>query len=332
METTTQHPLSQAFIQQASVIIGHRQEIRGVQPLNQTDIQRECDNIKAVSPRILQAGLDGEDGVYFFKYRLQGEAIQTHCEAADSPAVALYYGVKALKSDGISCKLSFPKPVIKDFRPSPLTQQQEVSARRDLGVLFINFKDDVDEALVSTLQIDSQLNLLEAILNDFENAYWDDEVTGGILARRTIGEAQEWVENQYQFKAQEIGALSNDEKRTRSIAPQNIVDTEVEPYPTYRLTMKELALREIYEGRGIHTLEAANRIARESNYTSGQKLLDDFNKFRGNATNRTGFENTREINWMVGRIKRLLPLLSEKAKQQAKSEMETLIAALPITI
>jgi len=198
--------------------------------------------------------------------------------------------------------------------------------------LSSHFKVDVDEALASTFQIDSQLNLLEAILNDFENAEWDDEVAGGVLAHRVIIEAQEWVESQYHSKTQEIEALSDDEKRGRSITAQNIMDTEAEPYPTYRLTLKELALREIYEGRGIHTLEAANRIARESNYTSGQKLLDDFNKFRGNATNRTGFENTREINWMVGRIKRLLPLLSKKAKQQAKSEMETLVAALPITI
>ena len=332
METTTQHPLSQAFIQQASVIIGHRQEIRGIQPLNQNDIQRECDNIKAVSPRFLQVELVGQDGNYCFKYRLQGQEIQIHCADADSPAVALYYGVQALKSDGISCKLSFPKPIIKDFRPPPLTQEQEVSARRELGVLSSHFKVDVDEALASTFQIDSQLNLLEAILNDFENAEWDDEVAGGVLAHRVIIEAQEWVESQYHSKTQEIEALSDDEKRGRSITAQNIMDTEAEPYPTYRLTLKELALREIYEGRGIHTLEAANRIARESNYTSGQKLLDDFNKFRGNATNRTGFENTREINWMVGRIKRLLPLLSKKAKQQAKSEMETLVAALPITI
>ena len=328
METNTQHPLSQAFIQQASVIIGHRQEIRNIHPLNQNDIQRECEKIRAVSPRILQADLDCQEGSYFFKYRLNGQSFQIHCEAADSPAVALYYGVNALKSDGIGYKLSFPKPIIKDCRLQPFTQDLETSARRELGVLFSHFKVDVDEALASALEIDSQLDLLEAILNDFANVDWEDEVAGGTLARRQIEEAEKWVEERLDFKVQEIEALSDDEKQGRSITTPNTMDDDAEPCPAYRLTLKEVALREIYEGRGIHTSEEANRIARENHYTSGQALLDDFNLLRGNVSNRTGFDKPREINWMVGRIRRLLPLLSEKARQQAKSEMETLMARI----
>jgi hypothetical protein len=325
MEITTQHSLSQAFIQQASVIIGHRQEIRGIQPLNQNDIQRECDNIKAVSPRIIQAGLDGEDGVYFFKYRLQGQAIQTHCEAADSPAVALYYGVKALKSDGISCKLSFPKPNIKDLRQPPYSLDQEISVRSELRGLLSSFEEQVEEALASTPHIEAQLDILQAILTDLESADWDDETTGSVLAQWAVSRAEKWAEERYQFKVQEIKALPDDERQRRSATPRNLPHNEVNDAPTRRITLAELALIEVYESRHLD-IEAANRLACKHGYSSGQRLLKDYNAFDGKPNKRIGLDKPRPRNWMVKRLKYILPLLSTVARQKAEKELQTLMA------
>ena len=323
METTTHHPLSQAFIQQTSVIIGHRQEIRGIQPLNQNGIQRECDNIKAVSPRSLQAGLDEEDGVYFFKYRLQGQAIQTHCETADSPAVALYYGVKALKSDGISYKLSFPKPNIKDLRKPPYTLDQEISVRSELRGLLSSFEEQVEEALASTLHIEAQLDILQAILTDLESADWDDETTGSVMARWAVNRAEKWAEERYEFKVQEIEALPDDEKQRSCAALRNNPHTEANDTPTHGLTLAELALIEIYEGRFLN-IEAANRLALKNGLSCGQRLLAKFNLF-DTPKQRTGIDTSRSRNYMVKSLKRLLPLLSEKGRQKAEKEMQTLM-------
>lgn len=326
METNTQHPLSQAFIQQASVIIGHRQEIRGVHPLNQNDIQRECEKIRAVSPRILQADLDGQEGSYFFKYRLQGQSFQIHCEAADTPAVALYYGVKALKDDGINYLLSFPKPAIKDFRPSPLTQDQEVSARRELGGLFINFKVDVDEALASSFQIDSQLNFLEAILNDLESVEWSDEVAGGILANRVIVEAQEWVEGKYDFTFQDIGTLSEDEKQSRSAV---VPVTQIRPItkspendPEMRKFQRRVALLYAYSP---NTIEKKNEIAKRYGWASGSESLYKHYTRMSQKTNRV---NAVDIRKMISDIEAVLPYLGGHHLKDAQDNQRELYSKI----
>lgn len=96
---------------------------------------------------------------------------------------------------------------------------------------------------------------------------------------------------------------------------------------TSKLSIAELALREIYEHRAPITRERAAAIAVENGHHSGEKLYQRCCLYF-KASNRTGFDDqcSRQARAMMQRISNLLPVLSEAARQQAERELRTIEA------
>ncbi|AMR27700.1 hypothetical protein A0257_11730 [Hymenobacter psoromatis] len=99
------------------------------------------------------------------------------------------------------------------------------------------------------------------------------------------------------------------------------------PVVTDKLSLRQVALLHIYEGRVLDSTEAVKAAAKAgySSRTSGQKLMQYYNALAHHTTNRIRLEG-KALSDMIKDIARVVALLSGTAREQAESELKTLQA------
>jgi len=89
-----------------------------------------------------------------------------------------------------------------------------------------------------------------------------------------------------------------------------------------KLSLRQIALLQIYQGKPIQDIDRAMVLAVENGYKSGEALLKKSNEFRS-QTDRIGVDG-RRVNSMIMDIEAIIPLLDGAKKLNAESELNTI--------
>ncbi|GAB3995159.1 hypothetical protein GCM10028807_34600 [Spirosoma daeguense] len=92
--------------------------------------------------------------------------------------------------------------------------------------------------------------------------------------------------------------------------------------PEQNLSLRQIALLFIYQNKPLSRGDEANKVARQYQHQSGERLYKLYNKY-SRTCDRTGVEG-KAIKPLIKDIEKIMPYLNEQQRRQAQTEIQTI--------